>query len=167
MPTSKAAIAQGDECSIERLCELFQVSPQRIYQLVNRGVIPRPVNRRYSLEESVASYVKHLRMLATGRRLSDVDDTGSRERLLKAKADLLETKVKRLRGELVDAEEVEQALGATFTTVRSRLLAMPHRAAPRVVGETDINVIRRALEDLVHDTLSELSDIQVEVFGSK
>ena len=162
MSTSKAASAQSDECSIERLCELFQLSPQRIYQLVNRGVIPRPVNRRYALEASVTSYVTHLRMLATGRRLSDVDDTGSRERLLKAKADLLETKVKRLRGELVDAEEVKQAWGATCTTVRSCLLAMPQRAAPRVVGETDISLIRQALEDLVHDALSELNDIQVE-----
>jgi phage terminase Nu1 subunit (DNA packaging protein) len=56
----------------------------------------------------------------------------SRARLAESQATLVELKAAKLRGELVDAAEVEKVWGGVLRTVRAAMLAVPSRCAARL-----------------------------------
>ena len=57
-----------------------------------------------------------------------------RSRLTKIKADAAEVEARKLAGELVPAADIETAWLAVAGAVRSRLLVIPTRTAPRIVA---------------------------------
>jgi phage terminase Nu1 subunit (DNA packaging protein) len=115
------------------LADLFGVTDRTIRDLAKRGIIIKDA-RGYALAKSVRGYCKHLRELATGRggesAISSV--TAERARLAKAQADLTETKVRVMHGELVEASAVETEWSGVLRTVRAGMLAVPSRCAARL-----------------------------------
>jgi phage terminase Nu1 subunit (DNA packaging protein) len=75
--------------------------------------------------ETVTRYVEHLRTMAAGR--GGEAGASARERLGQAQADLTETKARQLRGELVEASEVETFWRSKLRAFRNRILAVPGR----------------------------------------
>ena len=59
---------------------------------------------------------------------------GQRSRLTKIKADAAEVEARKVAGELVPAADIQAAWLAVAGAVRSRLLAIPTRTAPRLVA---------------------------------
>lgn len=76
-----------------------------------------------------------------------------RESLL---AETAELKLRRMRGELVEASEVERHLVDVFTRCRTKLLAIPSRARQQLPHLTagDVGMIER----LVREALEDLAD---------
>lgn len=72
---------------------------------------------------------------------------------------------RRTAGELLARADVDAAVMGAFARVRSRLLALPHAVAPRVVGK-DAHAAAQEIETAVHEALRELSETQVaELIG--
>jgi phage terminase Nu1 subunit (DNA packaging protein) len=84
--------------------------------------------------------------------------TSERARLAKEQADktAMENAIK--RGELVDLPKVADALTKILTNVKTRLLAIPRRAAPLVLGCKTLPQVEDQLVSLVHEALTELSN---------
>ncbi len=85
-----------------------------------------------------------------------------RARLIKAQADKTELEVAELHGELVRVSDVTDAWSQHIASARAKLLALPSKAAPRVlpgrVAETQEllrNIIDEALNELAGDGLPE------------
>jgi len=105
----------------------------------------------FDLEDSTRRAMTHYRNLAQGRG-GEVDvgkAAHQRARLAKAKADLVETKGRKLRGELVEAAEWSGVL----RTVR-RCLAIPSRCAQRLPHLTAHDVA--AIDAEVREVLTEI-----------
>lgn len=149
---------------VHRLMELFQLTDSGVRSLVRKGIIPKPATGRYFFDASITGYVTYLRKYAKGRPNWDDDHSGSidRSRLLKAKADIEELKAKELGSQLINVNDVAEAWSAVTVTMRNRLLAIPARAAPLLVGENALEVIQGRLEALIHEALTELSSTRVE-----
>ena len=150
---------------IETIAKLLELTPRRINQLVNEGVIPRPVNRgRYELVGSVQGYIRFLRAKQISEEMDDEggSETLHKKRLMKARADIAEMEAERLTGNLVDVASVEHAWTAAGTRFRQKMLAIPHKAAPVLAAEEDIDMCCAMLEEHVHDALRELSNLNVE-----
>ena len=84
--------------------------------------------------------------------------SAARARLANAQAEHAETKVKILRGELLDAGDVKAAWYAILTLARARVLAVPSRlqqVTPHLTA-SDIEALDRELRE----ALSELADDQ-------
>jgi phage terminase Nu1 subunit (DNA packaging protein) len=76
---------------LDTICKLLDLTPQRVSQLVNMGVIPRKERGRYELVPVVRGYVHYLRERAVKGDVSSGDDySAHRARLTKAKADMAE-----------------------------------------------------------------------------
>jgi phage terminase Nu1 subunit (DNA packaging protein) len=77
----------------------------------------------------------------------------ARERLGAAQADLTETKARQLRGELVEASEVETLSRAKLKAIRKRVLAIPHRVEYLSARQTLVltQELRAALDELAED----------------
>ena len=83
------------------------------------------------------------------------DDT--RRRYNQAAAELKEFQLAQKRGSMIRVEDAAAIIEDELANVRSRLLAMPHNVAPKVVGMTDPTTIEAALHDEVIAALTELT----------
>lgn len=66
--------------------------------------------------------------------------------------------MRRLKRELHEADDVEEFLTNMLVDFKNRLLSVPHKVAPLVVSEDDVNVILGILEKEIFQTLEELSE---------
>lgn len=80
-----------------------------------------------------------------------------RARLAREQADREALRNARERLELVETDVVIGHLTSIISECRSRLLGLPVKAAPRVIGLTDLNTVHAELAELVRDSLASLS----------
>jgi phage terminase Nu1 subunit (DNA packaging protein) len=66
-------------------------------------------------------------------------------------------KLARERGEVVSIADVEKALSQCFGNVRSRLLSIPGKLAPRIAGCRSKPQVKALIENEIHEALSELA----------
>ena len=140
------------------LCKLFDLSPAGLSDLKKRGIVVQHGHDTYDLAASVTAYVTHLRGIAAGWGTADqaAQLTTERARLAKEQADAQAIKNAKLRGELVEADQVERTWADTLRHVRSRILAVPSR-----IRSKDPSISRGTIETLdraLRDALTELGD---------
>ena len=142
---------------IATISKLLDLSPRRIRQLVDEGIIPREERRRYALVPAVRGYIQYLRDRAVNADVGSDELGRHRARKLKEEADQLEMKSGQMRGELVTVEKYHLMMTASFARVRSKLLALPSKMAPLVVVSKTAAEAQAMLKDVVHDALNELA----------
>ena len=81
----------------------------------------------------------------------------SRRRYTLAAAELKEFQLAEKQGSMISVEDVAPIVADELANVRSRLLAIPDRVAPKIVGMTDPAAIETALRDEVIAALAELT----------
>lgn len=79
----------------------------------------------------------------------------------KEAADRLEMENAARRGELLERVVVDAAVVAAFSRVRSRMLAIPSKAAPLVVQDMEIAEAEHLIRSQVIEALQELADTNV------
>lgn len=150
----------GDGTSVHRiggadLCELLAISPAMLSELKKRGIAVHYGRDAYDLGKTVRAYVAHLRETASGRGGEDhvTSLTTERARLAKEQADAQALKNAKLRGDMVEAAEVERTWSDALRQIRARILAVPSRLRadlPETPPAT-FNAIDRALRDALTD----------------
>lgn len=142
------------------LADLFGVTDRTIRDLAKRGIIAK-AGCGFVLADSVRRYCAHLRDLATGRggEAAITSATTERARLARMQADLAETKGRKLRGELVEANAVEAEWSGVLRTVRAGMLAVPSRAAQRLPHLSAPDVAE--IDSEVRAVLTEIGEDQV------
>ncbi len=99
----------------------------------------------------LAPMLTHAGALDDGQSIEE-----ARRRKMAAEARLAEMAAEKTAGRLLDRTDVDAAVMGAFARVRARLLAVPHKCAPLVVGlgaPEASEVIRQA----VYEALNELS----------
>jgi terminase small subunit / prophage DNA-packing protein len=139
------------------LCELLDLSSAALTDLKKRGIAVHLGHDAYDLGATVRAYVQHLRGMAAQWGTPDqaAQLTNERARLAKEQADAQALKNARLRGDLVEAVEVERAWSDVLRQLRARLLAIPARL------RADLPDLDRdaatALDRALRDTLTEIA----------
>lgn len=153
-----------------QVADALGVSERYVRQLAERGVIPRRGRGGWDLEACREKYQEHTRAVAAGRaRAGEPLPTGApgasgqqslayeQARLAKEKADAQAMANAEARRELVRVEAVREAVVAAWARVRARLLAIPSKGAPVLVGIETVPAMQAALTDLMRDALDELA----------
>lgn len=142
--------------------EWLDLSERRFRELIDEGVIARADKGAYDLKTVVQQYVRNVREVAAGRGGGEsqaskaIEDT----RLARSRADKAEMELAEARGLLVPAEQIADAINAAVQIMRTRVLAIPNKAAPRV-GAKDLAAAEKVIRDEVQEALKELSTVQV------
>ena len=147
------------------LAKILRLSTRRIDQLAKEGVLKRDELGKYDLPDAVEAYFKY-------KLLTDEDVNYQREHTLleKAKRQKAEIELEQLKGTLIFASEAEQAVATMVLTVKSRLLSLPSKCSPLIIGQRDMGKITGILRDEIYQALTELSQtpqenmIDVETF---
>ena len=138
------------------IAKLFDCSERNVQKLAKEDVIPKPETGGYDLVGCVQAYIRSLRRK---NKFGDLGDEmeASKLRISKEQALKLELENRRKQGDLLPKSEVQKEVGNAFSNVRTRLLAIPTKAAPEVFGKESRAEIESILKDLIHESLVELA----------
>ena len=92
--------------------------------------------------------------MADGRYAGEREE---RVRLLRADADLREIELAKERALLVAIPDVEELLTDLVLTTKARIMSIPPRLAPELVGETSQVMIQAKIEKACKEALSYLA----------
>jgi phage terminase Nu1 subunit (DNA packaging protein) len=145
----------------EKIAQALNLTEQRVHQLVKEG-LPKEGRGRYDPVKCMLFYIRYLQRALEKKSIPTLDGgyAGEREervRLLRADADLREIELAKERGLLVSIHDVEKDLTDLVLTTKARILAIPPRLAPELVGEMSRIMIQAKLEKACHESLSYLA----------
>jgi phage terminase Nu1 subunit (DNA packaging protein) len=158
-------VSNAQTFPLDTICKLLDLTPQRVAQLVNMGVIPRKERGRYELVPVVRGYIHYLRERAIkGDAQAGGDDYAAhRARLTKAKADMAEMEREQMANALIPAVDVERAWIEVVSNMRAKLLAIPTTAAADAQAAATLAEAKQVLKEKINEALAELSEMRVEV----
>jgi phage terminase Nu1 subunit (DNA packaging protein) len=138
----------------------LRLTPRRIQQLAGEG-LPRVTRGKYDVDEVLDWYIAKLeRQLA--RQTDEDGDIAQREkeemRLLSAKADLQEIDLANKRRELISIADVEKQMTDLVITTKARILTVPARVAPELLGEQSRVMVQAKIEKALKESLSHLAE---------
>lgn len=143
--------------TIVKVAQELDLSTKMVNDLIARGTITKKDRGQYDLVEARTEYIRHLRSVAAGRAKAGELDLGEeRARLAKEQADAKEMENANLRGELVFIDDVAKQFGQQASAVRTRLLAIPSKAAPLVLNCTKPAEARAVIQEMIEEALNEL-----------
>jgi terminase small subunit / prophage DNA-packing protein len=143
------------------------MSIAEVSKLAASGVLPKPAKRgEYDLNACREAYIRNIREIAAGRKAAPVDPDDKdapldlvteRARLASEQADAQSMKNAVTRGELIPKADVVAGMQTSFVRVRARLLSLPTKVAPLIIGTTSLTEVVEKLTDLINEALAELT----------
>lgn len=77
---------------------------------------------------------------------------------------MAEIELAKLKNKMHDAEDVERVLTGMLINFRNRMLTIPVKVSPKIIGQKNIAVINEILRGEIQDALQELSEYEPEMF---
>lgn len=140
------------------LARLFGVSERRVRQMASEGIIPAAASHgRYDQTLCVQGYVRHLKTRLDTAEHGNASLTAERQRLTSAKADMADMERKRLDGELVPISQITEGWLAAYSNVRTRILAIPDKLAPRIATVHSTIEAAHMLRAELYEALTEIA----------
>lgn len=119
----------------------------------------RGVTRTYDTADVAKWHAERAARKALANRPVVASDLALDEaRKAKADADIAEMKRDQLRGKLTDNEVTLQVVDRAFHQVRSRVVSVRGRWAPRIVGLTSVAEATKVLDEMATDILAALNE---------
>ena len=148
------------QVEVKQLMQALNVSEVHVGRLVKEGM-PKEARGKYDLGKCMLWYIRYLQAALKRRGGEVIDETGRSERqerlrLLSAEAELKQLELARERGEFAAITDFEKVITEMVVTTKARILAIPSRLAPLLVGEDRLEIESR-LEKELKETLSTLS----------
>lgn len=148
--------------------KVIGVSDRRIRQLAEEGIIVRAAKGRYRLMDSIMNYILSLKVemeaSETAALDGEIDLEAEKAIHERVKRQISELKLQTMKGDLHKSEDVERVMTDMLVAVRTKLLSMPAKLAPRLACRTDADYIRKAVNQEVLEALNELKDYNPKDF---
>jgi phage terminase Nu1 subunit (DNA packaging protein) len=148
----------------KELSHILGISERRIRQLRDGGMFSlAPGQRRHNLAACVQEYITY-KVDSESQFGAALDLDQARAEHEMVKIDISKLKLRKQRGELHEASVVEYVIRDMLIRFRNRLLSVPAKIAPLVIGRSDVNEVADVLKDEVLEALSELSEYDPAAF---
>lgn len=134
---------------------------KRLLELEKDGVFERHSHGKWEIDICRIKYIEHLRKrieIQGSQTEERADYEVERARLTKMKADIAEMNRDARAGQLVECQRIQKILFEIHSNFRSKVLALPGKASPKVEGKIKIAEIVEILTQEVHECLRELSN---------
>ncbi len=139
------------------VADWLAVTPRRVRQLRDEGVLVEKAPGLYELQSSVVRYISYLRKGGGNTNLND-----ERAMLMKAKREAAELENDERRGNLHRTEDIEKGLSALCLNMRGRFSGLPAKLSGELsqMGGNQAG-IHDKLKAAIDETLEELSRFHV------
>ena len=140
---------------VTELATYCNISPRRVQQLADDGVMPKASRGRYHFLKAVRGYILYLQRRNEGRMPDNLQE--QRVRLTQLQSRELELRIAKAEGTLVPVEEIEPTWVAFVAAARSQLRAEPDRLAATLAVCDDVAEIRSILSESFNEFLRNLA----------
>lgn len=147
----------------KELAAILGITDRRIRQLRNEyGLFANALtagkkSKNYCLEKCVPEYINYKMETEAQQGTTFVKEKEQAEHeQIKKKISIL--RLRKLRRELHEADDVEEFLTDMLVNFKNRLVTIPQKIAPLVMSEDDINVVINIIEKEIFEALDELSE---------
>ena len=163
---------------VVRLAELasfLDLTERRIQQLTEDEVIIRVRKGEYEFIPSVKNYIESQSKIfgeietEDGVKVVDLKEEKTKEEiiLLKKRSEEKEIKLRKMKGEIYEAADVEKVWSRLIEVFKAKLLNIPAELASKLAGEEDSGVIEEEIEERITGALLELMNIDPEEYKNK
>lgn len=131
------------------------VSRPRIAKLVKEGILPINRNKLIDAEEAAKIMTDRRKLddaLPMSKTLSD-----ARIRVESLRAGMIELEFRQKKGELIEREKVMHMITGIIAIAKTKLLSIPTKVAPLIVGSDSIKKIKSIIEKEIRFALEELA----------
>lgn len=145
--------------------QIIGVTDRQIRNLANDGMIPRLSNGSYELVPALNAYIENVKLSAKEEKTEvRKEESLNREKLLheRAKRQKAELQVGQMRGQLHHSDTIRAVLTDMLANFKAKMLTMPVKTAPMLIGHKEIAIIQEILQDEVYEALNELKDYDPE-----
>lgn len=147
------------------VAKVLGISSRRVQQLTEDGIFEKEKRGQYNIAKTVQAFVAY----KTGeskleKKAREGGYDAERTLLTRTKRMIEENKLKIMNGELHRSNTVKAVMNRMLNNFKSKLQALPLKAAPKVLGETNLLAIQDALLDEVNECLTELSEYDPNMF---
>lgn len=139
--------------NIDQITRAFGVGRGTINNLIDEGIVIKDKKNCYDSVESVLNF--RINRLENETIKSAKDE---RARLDKLRADKIEMELTIARGELMNPDDAMREWSKTVQAVRARLLSIPSKGAPLLVGTKSEAEAQNILQRLIYEALKELAN---------
>lgn len=154
----------------KELCRLLAgdgnspLTTEYIRQLVAQGM-PKSGRDQFDGVRCMFWYLGKIRRMVAHKETENDDGSASgirseRKRLLKVQADREELGLAIDQGRMISIEDYEKTMAGMITTAKARMLAVPARVAPRVIGETSRVMVQGLIEKEIKEALNALGKVE-------
>lgn len=127
------------------------ITSRRFRELTADGVLPARKSKGWDVDQCRYAYIDWLREAARNS-----GSMSEKARLDTARAEKVEFDLAIARGEYVKFDDVISAMGKIITEMRSKLLSMPTKLAPQIIGQERIPVVKDLIETAVYESLESI-----------
>lgn len=142
--------SSGVEYPVSVIAKLFDLTERRVQQLAADGIIPKGSRGKYPLVGAVQGYIRFLR---ESSKSEETDYELSRARIARAKAEMAEIELERMRGTVALVADFASIVAPEYAEVREKMRSLGHTVAKYIVGQPDANVIADEIDDRVEKIL--------------
>lgn len=166
MTLAKTKLDDRTIVNTKALAKMFNMTERNVRYLVEEGIIARVNHGRYDLIDTVSRYITFIKMSNDGLDESKVQESLEYEKWLheKAKREKAEIELSHIKKEMHKADEVEKVLNHMLASFRSKMLALPSKAALLLSSKENPKEIEALLERDIYEALGELSDYEPSMF---
>lgn len=147
------------------MAEAFGFTRQRINQLAKEGILAKNSPGRFPLLYNVKKFLEYTR---TGLKPDDDEATARywEEKALheKARREITELKLAKIKNQLHEAADIEIVLTGMLSIFRSRILGVPSKVSPRLLGLKSLALINEVIQEELVEVLTELSEYDPSMF---
>lgn len=139
------------------------ISQVRVSQLTTDGVMTKAPDGSMLVIESVKNYYK---MKSAAEAVDDVDLNEERAKHEKAKREIAELRLAKMKREAYDARTVELVMTEMTANLRTQLMGLPAKLAPVLDGKSK-EEIYTAMTREIEEKLSELAEYDPAMFAEE
>lgn len=142
----------------KELATILGLTTRRINQLAKESILEKDSKGFFSLTHAVPAYIVYA---------SIENDELRQEKILheRAKRKKAEIDLAHLENRMHVAADIEMAVTGMLVTFRNRVLSIPQKLAPRLIGLTNLTEIISILDVELREALTELSEYDPAMFG--
>lgn len=146
--------------TVEQVATLCNITPRRVQQLATEGVFQKVGRGRYNAVQCVHAYIRYWQDRALSRAPEPEAGTleDARRRKTEAEASLAEMELAREQGRMISVDDLEEMLSGPLYRLRAKLLNLPTKWAPALVGCRTIAEAQARLESSVEEAMRSLAD---------
>lgn len=148
--------------SARQLGEILGITERQVNRIAEKGdVFQRDLNGTFDVVQCVHDYYK-TKFCHEDYSVELEREKVKHERIKREKSELLLAK---MRNELHEAPIIEEVITGMLVTFRNRMLGIPSKLAPQVIGQRSIAKISELIGKEINEALTELSEYDPSMFA--